>query len=186
MSKRRIKIQSGKEEIWMEVTEEEYQRYFRPWWRQKKREQRNREAMEEKGYTEESYEAWRDAAAEDMGVADTGQPDMDELLEKEMLLGVLEEALDSLMPEERELALKVFGEQVPVSEFAKERGESRTTVSSRKVSVLGKLRAYFRGKGMDAEGVSWEEGEAGTGEGTAAPGEGEVRESRPGNGGGTA
>ena len=26
--------------------------------------------MEEKGYTEESYEAWRDAAAEDMGVAD--------------------------------------------------------------------------------------------------------------------
>ncbi len=73
----------------MEVTEEEYQRYFRPWWRQKKREQRNWEAMEEKGYTEESYEAWRDAAAEDMGVADTGQPDMDELLEKEMLLGVL-------------------------------------------------------------------------------------------------
>ena len=44
----------------MEVTEEEYQRYFRPWWRQKKREQRNREAMEEKGYTEESYEEWKE------------------------------------------------------------------------------------------------------------------------------
>ena len=122
--KRIVTIRSGNEEVRMEVTEEEYQRYFRPWWRQKKREQRNREAMEEKGYTEESYEAWRDAAAEDMGVADTGQPDMDELLEKEMLLGVLEEALDSLMPEERELALKVFGEQVPVSEFAKQRGGS--------------------------------------------------------------
>lgn len=65
--------------------------------------------MEERGYTEESYEAWRDDAAEDMGVADTGQPDMDDLLEKEMLLGVLEEALDSLMPEERELALKCSG-----------------------------------------------------------------------------
>ena len=126
--KRIVTIRSGNEEVRMEVMEEEYQRYFRPWWRQKKREQRNREAMEEKGYTEESYEAWRDAAAEDMGVADTGQPDMDELLE---------------------LALKVFGEQVPVSEFAKERGEPRTTVSSRKVSVLGKLRAYFRGKGLD-------------------------------------
>ena len=147
--KRIVTIRSGNEEVRMEVTEEEYQRYFRPWWRQKKREQRNREAMEEKGYTEESYEAWRDDAAEDMGIADTGQPDMDDLLEKEMLLGVLEEALDSLMPEERELALKVFGEQVPVSEFAKERGEPRTTVSSRKVSVLGKLRAYFRGKGLD-------------------------------------
>ena len=147
--KRIITIRSGNEEVRMEVTEEEYQRYFRPWWRQKKREQRNREAMEEKGYTEESYEAWRDDAAEDMGIADTGQPDMDELLEKEMLLGVLEEALNSLMPEERELALKVFGEQVPVSEFAKERGEPRTTVSSRKVSVLGKLREFFRGKGLD-------------------------------------
>ncbi len=91
--KRIITIRSGNEEVRMEVTEEEYQRYFRPWWRQKKREQRNREAMEEKGYTEESYEAWRDDAAEDMGIADTGQPDMDELLEKEMLLGVLKEAL---------------------------------------------------------------------------------------------
>ena len=56
--KRIVTIRSGNEEVRMEVTEEEYQRYFRPWWRQKKREQRNREAMEEKGYTEESYEAW--------------------------------------------------------------------------------------------------------------------------------
>lgn len=51
--KRIITIRSGNEEVRMEVTEEEYQRYFRPWWRQKKREQRNREAMEEKGYCEE-------------------------------------------------------------------------------------------------------------------------------------
>ena len=26
----------------------------------------------------ESYEAWRDDAAEDMGIADTGQPDMED------------------------------------------------------------------------------------------------------------
>ncbi len=51
--KRIITIRSGNEEVRMEVTEEEYQRYFRPWWRQKKREQRNREAMEQNGYTEE-------------------------------------------------------------------------------------------------------------------------------------
>lgn len=56
----------------MEVTEEEYQHYYRPWWQEKK----------------------------------------------------------------RELALKVFGERVPVSEFAKNRGELRTTVSSRKMTVL--------------------------------------------------
>lgn len=35
---------------WMEISEEEYQRYFRPWWQQKKQEQRNREEMEKHGY----------------------------------------------------------------------------------------------------------------------------------------
>lgn len=60
MSKRIITIKSGKEEFQMEVTEEEYRNYYRPWWQQKKREQRNREAMEENGYTEESYDGWKD------------------------------------------------------------------------------------------------------------------------------
>lgn len=69
MSKRVITIKSGKEEIQMEVTEEEYRNYYRPWWQQKKREQRNREMMEEMGYSEESYEAWRDGMADDMGGA---------------------------------------------------------------------------------------------------------------------
>ncbi len=44
MSKRKIKIRSGKEEAWMEVTEEEYWKCYRPWWQEKKREQRNRES----------------------------------------------------------------------------------------------------------------------------------------------
>ena len=47
--KRIITIRSGNEEVRMEVTEEEYQRYFRPWWRQKKREQRNRGGDRGKG-----------------------------------------------------------------------------------------------------------------------------------------
>lgn len=64
--------------------------------------------MEEKGYTEESFEAWRDSAAEGAGIPDMGLSDMDELLEKKMLLGILEEAMDSLMPEERELVVKVY------------------------------------------------------------------------------
>lgn len=48
MSKRIISIKSGKEEIQLEVTEEEYQNYYRPWWRQKKREQRNRDEGKKK------------------------------------------------------------------------------------------------------------------------------------------
>ncbi len=149
MSEKIIRIKSGNEEFTLEVTEEEYRNYFRPWWRQKKHEQRNREAMEQNGYTEESYEAWRDNASEEVGIPDMELPGMDELVEKKLLLGVLADAMDSLLPEERELAMKVFGEQVPVSEFAKMHGQPRTTVSSKKTAVLGKLRAFFREKGLD-------------------------------------
>lgn len=47
MSDRKITVKSGNEEFKMSVTEEEYRNYFRPWWQQKKHEQRNREAMEQ-------------------------------------------------------------------------------------------------------------------------------------------
>lgn len=149
MAGRKIKIRSGEMEVWMEVTEEEYQGYYRPWWQQKKREQRNREAMEENGYTEESFEAWRDKAAVEIGIPDVGLPDMDELLEKKMLLGILEEAMESLMPEERELAVKVYGEQVPVTELARQTGVNRRTLAFRKDKVLEKLRRFFSDRGMD-------------------------------------
>ena len=145
MSKRKIKIRSGKEEVWMEVTEEEYRKYYRPWWQEKKREQRNREAMEENGYTEESYEEWKENDMRTELFAES----MEELAEKRMLLGVLQDAMDSLLPEERELAMKVFGEEMQVSEFAKSKNESRTTVSSRKQRVLEKLRLFFEDRGFD-------------------------------------
>ena len=81
MSEKIIRIKSGNEEITMNVTEEEYRNYFRPWWQMKKREQRNREAMEQNGYTEESYEEWKEndmrteLFAESMEeLADTGFP----------------------------------------------------------------------------------------------------------------
>lgn len=105
--------------------------------------------MKEKGYTEESYEAWRDNSADDMGIRDMDAESIETLLEKKMLLGILEEALESLLPDERKLAEKVFGEQVPVSEFAKENGVPRTTVSSRKMTILEKLRAFFRERGIE-------------------------------------
>ena len=145
MSKRLITVRSGKEEIQMEVTEEEYQKYYRPWWQQKKREQRNQEAMEQNGYTEESYEEWKENDMRTELFAES----MEELVEKRMLLNVLRDAMDSLMPEERELAMKVFGEEMQVSEFAKSKNESRTTVSSRKQRVLEKLRLFFENRGFE-------------------------------------
>ena len=74
MSFRKITIKSGNEEFTLDVTEEEYRNYFRPWWQQKKHEQRNRQAMEQNGYTEESYEAWRDNASEEVGIPDMDMP----------------------------------------------------------------------------------------------------------------
>ncbi len=41
MSFRKITIKSGNEEFTLDVMEEEYQRYYRPWWQQKKHEQRH-------------------------------------------------------------------------------------------------------------------------------------------------
>lgn len=149
MAKRIITIKSGKEEIQMEITEEEYMNYYRPWWQQKKREQRNREVMEEMGYSEESYEAWRDGMADDMGVPDYEAADMDEIVEKKVLLGVLEEALDSLMPEERELVSEVIGQDRSVCEFARMKGENRRTLAFRKEKTLEKLRVFFRERGFD-------------------------------------
>ncbi|MBD5537718.1 MAG: sigma-70 family RNA polymerase sigma factor [Lachnospiraceae bacterium] len=149
MSDRKITIKSGNEEFTMNVTEEEYRNYFRPWWSQRKKEQRNREAMEQNGYTEESYEAWRDNASEEVGIPDMELPGIDELVEKKLLLGVLADAMDSLLPEERELAMKVFGEQVPVTELSQQMGGSRRTLAFRKDRVLEKLRHFFREHGFD-------------------------------------
>ena len=149
MSFRKITVKSGNEEFTMNVTEEEYQRYYRPWWQQKKHEQRNREAMEQNGYTEESYEAWRDNASEGAGIPDMELPGVDELVEKKLLLGVLADAMDSLLPEERELAMKVFGEEMSICEYAKTKGENRRTLAFRKDKVLEKLRYFFREHGID-------------------------------------
>ena len=149
MSFRKITVKSGNEESTLEVTEEEYRNYFRPWWQQKKHEQRNREAMEQNGYTEESYEAWRDNASEEVGIPDMELPGVDELVEKKLLLGVLADAMDSLLPEERELAMKVFGEEMSICEYAKTKGENRRTLAFRKDKVLEKLRYFFREHGID-------------------------------------
>lgn len=131
MSDRKITVKSGNEEFTLNVTEEEYQRYYRPWWQQKKREQRNREAMEANGYTEEFYEEWKENDMRTELFAES----MEELVERKMLLDVLCDAMDSLMPEERELAMKVFGEEMSICEFAQSKGENRRTLAFRKNKV---------------------------------------------------
>ena len=151
MSFRKITVKSGNEESTLDVTEEEYQNYYRPWWQQKKREQRNREAMEQNGYTEESYEAWRDNASEEVGIPDMEPPGMDELVEKKLLLGVLADAMESLLPEERELAMKVFGEEMPLADYAEMKGKNPRTLSDHKRRILSKLRKFFTEHGFEVD-----------------------------------
>ena len=57
---------------------------------------------------------------------------VEEMIEKKAMLEVLKEALDSLMLEERELAEKVFGEEMSVCEFARQKGENRRTLALHK------------------------------------------------------
>ena len=151
MSVRKITVKSGNEESTLDVTEEEYQNYYRPWWQQKKREQRNREAMEQNGYTEESYEAWRDNASEEVGIPDMEPPGMDELVEKKLLLGVLADAMESLLPEERELAMKVVGEEMPLADYAEMKGKNPRTLSDHKRRILSKLRKFFTEHGFEVD-----------------------------------
>ena len=132
MSFRKITVKSGDEEFTLEVTEEEYLKYYRPWWQMKKKEQRNREAMEQNGYTEESYEEWKENDMRTELFAES----MEELAEKRMLLGVLQDAMDSLLPEERELAMKVFGEEMPLADYADMKGKNPRTLSDHKRKVL--------------------------------------------------
>ena len=142
MQKRKITIKSGREEIQMEVTEEAYQKFYRPWWQQ---EQRNRETMEAQGYRTESYEEWK----ENHMRTELFSESLEEMMEKKAMLEVLKEALDSLMPEERELAEKVFGEEMSVCEFARQKGENRRTLALHKNKVLDKLRDFFVQHGFD-------------------------------------
>lgn len=101
--------------------------------------------MEVHGYHVESYEEWKENGMRTELFAES----LEEMAEKRAMLEVLREALDSLMPEERELAEKVIGEGMQVSEYAKLKIESRTTVSSRKKRLLDKLRRYFAEHGFD-------------------------------------
>ena len=59
---RKIKVSSGNIQVEMEVTQEAYSAYMRPWWEMKQKAKRNRDAIEQKGYSIQSYEEWQDGS----------------------------------------------------------------------------------------------------------------------------
>ena len=103
--------------------------------------------MEQNGYTEESYEEWKENDMRTELFAES----MEELAEKRMLLGVLQDAMDFLLPEERELAMKVFGEEIPLADYAEMKGKNPRTLSDHKKKVLSKLRKFFIEHGFEVD-----------------------------------
>lgn len=73
-------------------------------------------------------------------------------MEKIILLDILQEALDSLMPEEKELAVKVFGEEMSLIDFANMKKRNPRTLSDHKRRILSKLRHFFMERDFDIEG----------------------------------
>lgn len=148
MEKRIVKITSGNLEAEMEVTQEQYSNYMRPWWASQQRAKRNRDAMSEKGYSKESYEDWKEGLANGKSPMPTAAS-VEELVEKQMELELLEKALASLLPDERDMALAVLTGDVPLAEYARQYDAKRTTMSDKNSKVLHKLQEFFRRSGFE-------------------------------------
>ena len=140
MSGKIIRIKSGNEEITMECNGRGIPEILPPVVADEEKEQRNREAMEQNGYTEESYEEWKENDMRTELFAES----MEELAEKRMLLGC-PAGRYGFPPAGRTGACHegVRGGNAGQRVCKIRKNESRTTVSSRKQRVLEKLRLFF-------------------------------------------
>ena len=150
MEKRVVKITSQglKYEEEIEVAQEKYDAYMRPWWAQQQRDKRNRDAIEKKGYSLESYEDWKDGLNNGSSSVPTAEG-VEELVEKKLELEILYKALDTLLPDEHEVAMTVLTGDVPLAEFVRQHDIKRTTMSDKKMKVLLKMQDFFRSNGYD-------------------------------------
>ena len=98
---RTVKVTSGKYEAELELTQEQYEDYMRPWWRQKQKAKRNREAIEEKGYTFTSYEEWSCGSGANLSGYGSFE---EEVIHKEKL-EFLRKVLSTFTEEEKQIAL---------------------------------------------------------------------------------
>lgn len=142
---RKIRITSGKYEVEMEVTQEKYSDYMRPWWEMKQKAKRNRDAMEAKGYSSQSYEEWQDAS---ISKCDENASIEERAINNEKLV-YLADALKTLTDLETDIAVNILTGNMTTAEYARLKGMKRTTVSDKKKVVLEKLQMYFRKKGYE-------------------------------------
>lgn len=145
---RTVIIKSGKYEEEIQLTQAQYDEYMRPWWQQKKREQRNRDVMGERGYSVESYDVWKDKYNNESSSRQLIES-VDELVEKKIEMEILAKALNTLLPDEHEMAMTVLTGEVPLAEYARRHNVKRTTMSDKKKKLINKLRDFFISNGFE-------------------------------------
>ena len=149
---RKVTIKSGNHEEIMDLKQEQYEAYMRPWWAQQQRDKRNRDAIEKKGYSLESYEEWKDGLNDGSSSVPTAAS-VEELVEKKIELEILCKALDTLLPDEREIAMIVLTGDIPLAEYARQHDVKRTTMSDKKTKVLHRLQEFFRCNGFEISNI---------------------------------
>lgn len=115
------------------VTEEVYQAFKRPAWRERKRRQ-----------ARFSNELSLDALADDGFEVPDEAALVDEIVEDKLLLDVLFKALSELTDDERFLIDELFYNNKSEREIAMERGLSKTGVHKQKEKALSKLRDLLK------------------------------------------
>lgn len=142
---RKIKVSSGNIQVEMEVTQEAYSAYMRPWWEMKQKAKRNRDAIEKKGYSIQSYEEWQDGSTNETDEAASVE---EQVINKEKL-ACLQLALAELSETEKEIAIQILTGDVSTAEYARKNDMKRTTVSDKKKLVLQKLQRFFKNNGYE-------------------------------------
>lgn len=142
--------------ILVQATKEQYEAYMRPEWKEEKRQQRlvekrrRREMAQEECREDPSVQGWdtpvsyeRLCETEYGFPEETGPESMDEILEKEELLGALRQELAKLEALDRTI-LQMASSGISEAAIGKEVGLSQKGVNKRKHRLLEQLREQLK------------------------------------------
>lgn len=123
----------------MEVAEEEYKSFYKNVRRQK--------YLKELSATNEDFSydmlTTDDFNGQDI-LVDTEQ-DVEEIVEKNLMLASLNDCLSLLSAEEKELIQMIYFEELTEREIAKKQGVSQVAIHKKKQRILHKLKLYLAG-----------------------------------------
>lgn len=122
----------------MEVAEDEYKTFYKNVRRQK--------YLKELSATngDFSYDMLTTDDFNGQDILVDGEQNVEEIVEKKIMLDKLEVCLSLLSTEEKELIQKIFFEELTEREIARKQGVSQVAVHKKKQKILNKLKGYFK------------------------------------------